>query len=146
MNDRHGSYNKNIDFEVLVPHVQSLPAYKGYKNLLNPIPLPRSSFDQNIRIRALEAKVDALMKKVAGLEVDNNDMAAMIATLSSPPEEETYPSRFYPPPSPIQNERLSIKLPARKIISPPGQVDHPNRPLTSILDPKDTATLDGSKS
>ena len=146
MNDRHGSYNKNIDFEVLVPHVQSLPAYKGYKNLLNPLPLPRSSFDQNIRIRALEAKVDALMKKVAGLEVDNNDMAAMIATITSPPEDETYPSPFDPPPSPIQNERLSIKLPARKIISPPGQVDHPNKPSTSILGPKDTATLDGSES
>ena len=77
------SYNKNIDFEVLVPHIQSLPVYKGYKNLLNPLPLPRSSFNQNICIRALEAKVDVLMKKVAGLEVDNNNMAAMIATITS---------------------------------------------------------------
>jgi len=132
MKGRHVSCNKNIGFEVLVPHIQSLPAYKGYKNLLEPLPLPRSSFDQNIRIRVVEAKIDALMKKVAVLEVDNANMAAMIATLSSPHDEERYPSPFDPPPTPTQNERLRIKLPARKNISSPGQVD-PSGPSTSML-------------
>ena len=108
MKGRHVSCNKNIGFEVLVPHIQSLPAYKGYKNLLEPLPLPRSSFDQNIRIRVVEAKIDALMKKVAVLEVDNANMAAIIATLSSPHDEERYPSLFGP--TPTQNQQFSIKL------------------------------------
>jgi len=49
-----------------------------------------------------------LRKKVARLEVENTNLVAMIATISSLPAEERYPSLFGP--TPTQNQQFSIKL------------------------------------
>jgi hypothetical protein len=131
-----------IELEVLVPHVVSIPGYERYRNLLDPLPSTRSKSNEGVRIRALEAKVETLMKKVAELEYNNSALATKVASLSSVQKWRSSSSPTNGTPITPTAHRLQIRIPARRARQSPVPPAHTSGPSTmSLRDSEDALPI-----